>query len=122
MGLIFALVTIGISTALPGQLFSGLTEAGVPQATASMVSHLPPTGALFASFLGYNPLQTLIPADVLKSLPAATTEQILGKKFFPTLLSGPFIDGARIAFYVSLALSLMATVASYYRADPKRKK
>ena len=32
-------------------------------------------------------------------------------------MSGPFIDGARIAFYVSLALSLLAAIASYLSID-----
>ena len=33
---------------------------------ATRVSHLPPVGSLFAAFLGYNPMQTLLgPADAL---------------------------------------------------------
>lgn len=117
MGLIFTMVTVGISAGLPTQLYGGLTQAGIPQQAASMVSQLPPTGALFASFLGYNPLQTLLPQDVLASLPKATVDNVLGTEFFPRLLSGPFIDGARIAFYVSLALSLLAAIASWLSKD-----
>lgn len=120
MGLIFALVTLGISSALPGQLYDGLTQAGIPKETAVMVSHLPPTGALFASFLGYNPLQTLIPSDVLSSLPDQTRTYVLSEKFFPQLLSGPFANGTRTAFIMSIALSVIAAVASFLRKEPEK--
>ena len=37
---------------LPSTMFSGLTAQGVPAATAASISHLPPIGVVFASFLG----------------------------------------------------------------------
>ena len=35
---------------------------GVPHADATRISHLPPVGLLFASFLGYNPIKELLGA------------------------------------------------------------
>jgi hypothetical protein len=50
----------GLSSKLPSAMFSGLTAQGVPAATAASISHLPPIGVVFASFLGYNPMQLLL--------------------------------------------------------------
>jgi MFS family permease len=113
--LIFTLVVAGLSASLPGALFGRLTAAGIPSSVASRISGIPPVGALFAAFLGYNPMATLIPASVLAGLPSATRATVLGPSFFPQLLSGPFHDGLQIAFTVCVVLSLGAAAASWLR-------
>ena len=110
--LVFTLVTIGLSSHLPDSLYSGLTGAGIPSDAANNVAHLPPTGALFAAFLGYNPLATLLPPDVLNGLSDAARSNVLGTKFFPSLLSSPFMDGVKIAFIASALVSLIAGLAA----------
>jgi MFS family permease len=113
--LIFTIVTIGLASSLPNTLFQGLIQAGVPAVDAHMVANLPPTSALFAAFLGYNPLGTILPAQILKALPAATQAELLGKTFFPQLLSVPFKSGLRIAFSISAVLMVIAAFASLLR-------
>ena len=112
---IFSLVTLGLAANLPGALYSQLSGAGIPAAVALQVSHLPPIGALFAAFLGYNPMGTLLPAGVLAALPQASRALVLGKSFFPNLIAGPFMDGLRIAFALSAVLSVLAATASLLR-------
>ena len=56
MTLYFAILIIGLSSKLPSILYQGLVGAGVPIPLAQKVSVLPPTSALFAAFLGYNPM------------------------------------------------------------------
>jgi MFS family permease len=112
---IFTMVTIGLAAHLPTALFQGLTQAGVPGNVASQVANLPPTGALFAAFLGYNPMKTLLPAAVLQQLPAASQALLLGKTFFPNLIATPFDFGLRIAFSISVALAVIAALASLLR-------
>jgi EmrB/QacA subfamily drug resistance transporter len=112
---IFSLVTLGLAANLPGALYSQLSGAGIPAAVALQVSHLPPIGALFAAFLGYNPMGTLLPAGVLAALPQASRALVLGKSFFPNLIAGPFMDGLRIAFALSAVLSVLAAIASLLR-------
>ena len=112
---IFTMVTIGLAAHLPTALFQGLTQAGIPNTVATQVANLPPTGALFAAFLGYNPMKTLIPAAALQSLPAASQALLLGKTFFPNLIAAPFDYGLRIAFSISVALALVAALASLLR-------
>jgi hypothetical protein len=115
MTLIFTLVIAGLSTRLPVAMYGHLTSAGVPDQLATKLSGLPPSGALFAAFLGYNPIATLIPANVLATLPSATQTTILGNSFFPQLLAAPFLDGLRIAFAACVALSIAAAAASWMR-------
>jgi MFS family permease len=115
MTLIFTLVIAGLSASLPGALFGHLTAAGVPSDVASRVSGVSPIGALFAEFLGYNPMASLLPPSMLAALPDATRSTILSTSFFPQLLSGPFHDGLQIAFSVCVVLSLGAAAASWLR-------
>ncbi|MGB8215624.1 MAG: MFS transporter [Anaerolineales bacterium] len=114
---IFTMVTLGLAAHLPAALFSGLTKAGVPAAAAHQVATVPPTAALFAAFLGYNPMKTLLPAAVLQQLPAASQALLLGKTFFPNLIAGPFDYGLRIAFSISIALAVIAALASLLRGE-----
>jgi MFS family permease len=60
IGIFFTLMILGLASTLPSALFHGLTAQGVSPAVATRVSHLPPVGSLFAAFLGYNPIQTLL--------------------------------------------------------------
>jgi MFS family permease len=109
---IFAIVTIGLAAHLPSALYQGLTQAGVPSNAAQQVANIPPTGALFAAFLGYDPMQSMLPATVIQQLPANSQALLFNKSFFPNLISAPFDDGLRTAFLISIAFSLVASLAS----------
>jgi MFS family permease len=115
MTLIFTLVIAGLSASLPGAMHGHLMAAGVPDQLATKLSGIPPIGALFAAFLGYNPMATLIPANVLATLSAPTQATILGNSFFPQLLAAPFLDGLRLAFAVCVVLSIASAAASWMR-------
>ncbi|HWQ89962.1 MAG TPA: hypothetical protein VN374_08315 [Desulfitobacteriaceae bacterium] len=82
---------------------------------AQQISNLPPTGALFAAFLGYNPMAQLLPTEVLQHLPQASQQIVLGNIFFPELIAPAVMSSLRIAFYISAVLSLIAEVASFLR-------
>jgi MFS family permease len=115
MGVFFSLMIVGISGKLPGALLSGLAAEGVPAQTAAQISHLPAISSLFAALLGYNPLGTAIPHQVLAALPAATAAQITGTTFFPQVISAAFQHGLRVVFGVGMGLSLVAAGASWLR-------
>ncbi len=109
---VFAIVTLGLAAYLPSAMYQGLTKAGIPAGVAQQVSHLPPTGAMFAAFLGYNPMQALLPPAVIQQLPANSQAILLSKTFFPSLIAAPFDDGLRIAFLISIIFSLVSAAAS----------
>jgi MFS family permease len=115
MGLFFTMVLLGLAGSLPLALDQGLVQQGVPGAVAARVSHLPPTAALFAAFLGYNPMANLLPHAVLSHLSGPAQATLLGKDFFPSLISPPFMQGIHLAFYFGAALSFVAALASLLR-------
>jgi MFS family permease len=114
IGIFFSLIIIGLSSSLPSALFAGLTAHGVPHAAAVKVSHLPPVGSLFAAFLGYNPVGTLL-GPVLPHLPHATAAYLTGHQFFPRLVSKPFASGIHTAFFFAAGCCALAAVASWLR-------
>jgi MFS family permease len=115
MTLYFSILIIGLAQQLPPEMYQGLVKAGVPAAAAQQVANLPPTTALFAAFLGYNPMAQLLPNTVINQLPLASQHLILGKEFFPRLIAPAVMSSLRIAFYVSTVLSIIAAVASFLR-------
>ena len=117
IGVFFSMITAGLASALPAALTAGLSPTGLPGLLIDKIAHLPPTAALFAAFLGYNPMGTLLPGSALHSLPAATQAHLLSQQFFPNLIAAPFMDGLRAVFYLSAALSLIAAFASLVRPE-----
>ena len=117
MTLYFSILIIGLTQNLPITMYQGLVHAGVPAAVSLKIANLPPTGALFAAFLGYNPMAQLLPTTVLHQLPAASQQLILGKVFFPQLIAPAVMSSLRIAFYISAVLSIIAAIASYLRGE-----
>jgi MFS family permease len=115
IGIFFSIVIAGLAASLPSTLFKGLTAAGVPPTVANGIGHLPPTAALFAAFLGYNPMAKLMPPNVLHALPASNQANLLGHQFFPNLISPPFLIGLHGAFYLSAAMCVVAACASFLR-------
>jgi MFS family permease len=114
IGIFFTLIIVGLSSHLPGSLYHGLVAEGVPAPSAQKVSHLPPTGALFAAFLGYNPMQTLLGSS-LAHLPHAKAAYLTSRQYFPQLISAPFMGGLRLAFGFSAVACAIAAVASWLR-------
>ena len=115
IGVFFTLMIVGLASALPHTLQTGLVAHGVPAPDASRISHLPPVATLFASFLGYNPMATLLGPHVLNSLPAQQSAELTGRSFFPHLISGPFHSALVYAFVFAIAACLIAAVASLLR-------
>jgi MFS family permease len=115
IGIFFSLMIVGLASALPHTMQTGLVAHGVPAADAARVSHLPPVATLFASFLGYNPMQTLLGPHVLHSLSAGQAHTITGRSFFPQLITGPFHTALVYAFVFAILACVVAAVASLLR-------
>jgi MFS family permease len=115
IGIFFTLMILGLSGSLPGALQRGLTSHGVAPSVASRVAHLPPVSVLFAAFLGYNPVQQLVPASALAHVSKADRAALTGRSFFSHLISGPFQSGLREAFAFAIVACAVAAVASWSR-------
>ncbi|MCU1585056.1 MAG: transporter [Microbacteriaceae bacterium] len=113
IGIFFSLMIAGLADTLPNALRSGLTAHGVGTAVANQVAATPPVGSLFAAFLGYNPVASILgPTGVLKSLSTSNAGALTGKTFFPQLISQPFHSGLVIVFIAAAVMSLVGAVAS----------
>ncbi len=115
IGIFFTLMILGLSGSLPGSLEQGLTSHGVSPAVAHQVAHLPPVSVLFAAFLGYNPIQRLLPAHALHSVSHADYAALTGRSFFSHLISKPFQSGLHEAFLFAIVACLVAAAASWSR-------
>ncbi len=113
----FTLLILGVSGNLSNSLYSGLISQNVSVPLATQISKLPPTTVLFAALLGYNPMQSLIPASALNALPLANKNTLLGINFFPNLISQSFVSGLHLVFYIGAFLAFIAAIASALRGS-----
>ena len=115
IGIFFTLILNGLSGSLSGTLTQGLIQHGVPAAQAAEIGQLPPVTILFAAFLGYNPIQSLVGAGLLHRLPGNNAQILTGHEFFPNLISAPFHAGLAEAFCFAALACLVAAAASWTR-------
>ncbi len=121
LAVFFTIVLGALATGLPGAISTALTHAGAAQLIPAF-KNVSPTSALFAAFLGYNPVQTLLnslPASVASSIPAATKVLLTSNTFFPNAIAPAFISALRVAFYIGAILSGIAAVTSALRGSGK---
>jgi MFS family permease len=118
IGIFFSLLITGLHATLPHTLSSGLQAQGVPSNVAEHVAHLPPVSSVFAAFLGFNPIQTLLaPTGVLAQLPAHSVATLTGKEFFPKLISQPFHQGLVVVFTAAAIMAAVAAIVSAMRGS-----
>lgn len=115
IGIFFSLMIVGLTATVPGSIYHGLTANGIPAALATHLSHLPAISYLFAAFLGYNPLKTLLGKSVLSSIPHQAATRLTSKQFFPKLISSPFKHGLIVVLTFAIIACLVAAFASYLR-------
>ena len=115
IGIFFTLIINGLSGTLSSTLTKGLMQYGIPASQAQAIGKLPPVSILFAAFLGYNPIQTLIGGKVLNSLPSGDAQTLTGQQFFPNLIAGPFHAGLAEAFIFAALACVVAAAASWTR-------
>ena len=121
IGVFFSLMIVGLAGSLPDAMSNGLQSQGVSPPVAEQVAVLPPVSTLFAAVLGINPLEHLLaPTGALAHLSSENLAVITGREFFPSLISGPFHHGLTVVFGVSIALSLLAGIASLSRGRSGR--
>jgi MFS family permease len=117
IGIFFTLMIVGLASTLPHAMTAGLQAHGVIASTAHRVGSLPPVSILFAAFLGYNPIQSLLGPHVLATLSAVNRTTLTGRSFFPHLISSPFRSGLHEAFTFAIIACLIAAAASLMRGE-----
>jgi MFS family permease len=115
IGIFFSLMIAGLSATLPRTLYAGLTAHGVSSTVAAQAAGRPPVSVLFAAFLGYNPVQSLLGPNGLQGVRPQAAAVLTGRSFFGQLISGPFQQGLREAFLFAIAACVIAAIASWSR-------
>ena len=114
----FAIIIISLNTTLPVALSTAVTNAGASTQIASAFSQVPASGALFAAFLGYNPVRTLLHTmgpTVAAAIPQNTLSILTGQSFFPNAISTPFMTALTEAFIIAAVLCFLAAAFSALR-------
>ncbi len=115
IAIFFTVLIVGMSHTLSTTLYNGLISEGLPVSESLRVASLPPTSALFAGLIGYNPMRYLINSSVLASLPQSNSTYITGTKFFPELISSPFHNGIGDVMVIGSVMAFIAAIASAFR-------
>jgi EmrB/QacA subfamily drug resistance transporter len=119
MGMFFTIIVVGLTSAFPPVLASSLTSVGASPLIPEM-SALPPTGALFSAFLGYNPVEMILagvsPALLATMAPSALAT-ITGSVWFPTTLAEAFMPSLSFSFYFGAAMSFVAALLCAMRGE-----
>jgi len=115
MGIFFSLMIVGLTNSLPKAMFNGLTAHGVASEQAQQIANTPAVGSLFSSFLGFNPLQSLLGSQAATHVTNSQWATLTGKRFFPNLIQSPFHHGLVIVFSLAIAMSLVGALFSAFR-------
>ena len=116
--ILFTTVILTLSNSLPGYFASAAAAVGAPQLGVAIFQKIAPTSALFAAFLGYNPMQTVLaslPSSLTSTLSASTIATLTGNSWFPNAFAPAFMASLRVAIYLNAALAFTAAVASVVR-------
>jgi MFS family permease len=120
--LLFTEVIGALTGTLPNALASAMTNVGAPQ-VAPYLSQIPPTLALFAAFLGYNPMATMIselPQAIREQIAPQALSTITSTTWFPRTIAPPFMGAIHIAFYFNAGLAVVAALASLMRGKKQK--
>jgi MFS family permease len=119
MGMFFTIIVVGLTGAFPLALAGALTAANASPLIPAM-SAIPPTGALFAAFLGYNPVQMILgglsPA-LIATIAPATLAALTGAVWFPTTLASAFMPSLALSFYIGAGISFVAALLCAMRGE-----
>jgi EmrB/QacA subfamily drug resistance transporter len=113
IGIFFSLMVIGLNSSMPSVLYSGLISNHVPHTLASHISAQPPIGYLFAAFLGYNPMGTMLGNKVLAKIPSNNSHLLTSTSYFPRLISSPFMQGLDVVLIFAGIVCFIAALFSF---------
>lgn len=119
MAMFFTILIVGITQRFPEAMTASLASIGAVK-LAPLFNSIPPTGALFSAFLGYNPVDSILsnlPASVVALIPQATKTTITGTTWFPSTFANAFMPSLKVSFYVGAAFSALAAILSALRGE-----
>ena len=113
MGVFFSILIAGVSSSLPTSITAALNNLGANELDKTL-SAMPPTVAIFGSFLGINPVKSFIVST--GNIPASTISLIEGNTWFSEVFAKPFMSSLSIVFYFAAGISILAAMVSIFRS------
>jgi EmrB/QacA subfamily drug resistance transporter len=116
LAIFFTIILEALASGLPSSISSALSSQNVPQQIVSRFANsISPTGALFAAFLGYNPIASGLSSQLLSQIPTSALQTIEAPAFFANAIAPAFVSALHLAFYIGAGISIVAAVASAFR-------
>jgi EmrB/QacA subfamily drug resistance transporter len=117
----FSIIIISLNASLPGALSSAVASTGASSQVAAAFTQVPASAALFAAFLGYNPISTLLQSmgSIASGLSPTTLAVLQEPTFFPNAIAPPFMSALTIAFAIAAILCFLAAYFSATRGSKK---
>lgn len=121
-GIFFSILIASLSSSLPIAISNALNSIGASQ-LAPFVESIPPTGALFSVFLGYNPMSSILSqissspqgSIILANIGNDTVQKMLAPTFFANAIAPAVMSAMGITFIIGGILSIGAAIASVLR-------
>jgi MFS family permease len=108
------LILVGSATALSTSISSALIKVGVPSDVVSELTRIPPAYALFAAFMGYDPMKFLM-SQAGVDLPGSVYAAVTKPTFFPSAIAPAMATGFIYAYHIAAIMAFTAAVFSYLR-------
>jgi MFS family permease len=108
------LILVGSATALSTSISSALTKVGVPSDVVSELTRIPPAYALFAAFMGYDPMKFLM-SQAGVDLPGSVYAAVTKPTFFPSAIAPAMATGFIYAYHIAAIMAFTAAIFSYLR-------
>ena len=111
MAIFFSVAISIFSLKLPSSLLNTSLSIGLPLQIATAISKIPPSGALFAAFLGINPAASF-PSAMLNLIPPAALNSLMSLSFFPNAIGPSFMIGLKDSLYIAILMTIAGAVLS----------
>ena len=111
MAIFFSVAISIFSLKLPSSLLNTSLSIGLPLQIAEAISKIPPSGALFAAFLGINPAASF-PSAMLNLIPPAALNSLMSLSFFPNAIGPSFMIGLKDSLYIAILMTIAGAVLS----------
>ena len=108
------LILVGSATALSASISSALIKVGVPSDVVSELTRIPPAYALFAAFMGYDPMKFLM-SQTGVDLPSSVYAAVTKPTFFPSAIAPAMATGFIYAYHIAAIMAFTAAIFSYLR-------
>lgn len=120
-GIFFSIIIISLNATLPAALSTAVASSGASPQVAAAFSEVPASSALFAAFLGYNPITMILQSmgSIATSLSPTTLNVLQEPAFFPNAIANPFMYALTVAFVFAAILCFASAVCSGLWAPKK---